>query len=438
MAERQLSEPGPVVVLDDDPTGTQSASGARVLLDTSDAALRSWFGTHEPSSVYVLTNSRALTGADAQAIVGRIARVVDAEWPGTELVLRGDSTLRGHVGEEYLGVARGSTPVLLLAPAMPGAGRVTLDGHHYLLRGGRRVSLDETEYAADPDLGYGDAHLLRWAEQRSGGLFKAREGVVVTLSDLRAGGGGAVSAALGLLAHLGRPAVCAVDAETDEDVGRIAEGLTRARQERIDVVVRCAPPLAAILAGCTATTAPPAPAVDGRVLVVAASYVPLSTEQLEAYDQRYPGTTVVADLHALIAAPGAEQDRLAVELSKIWRTNRVAALVTPRAIPQGPVIPRGIAIARNLAGTLTRLAEKPSVVVAKGGVTSAVTARNGLHASSATVLGPLRPGIALWSLQTPGSATLPYVVFPGNVGERETLADLVCQLIGARDARSVH
>jgi uncharacterized protein YgbK (DUF1537 family) len=49
----------------------------------------------------------------------------------------------------------------------------------------------------------------------------------------------------------------------------------------------------------------------------------------------------------------------------------------------------------------------------------------------AVVLGQVRPGVPVWRLgpetRFPG---LPYVVFPGNVGGPETLAEIVAELRG--------
>ena len=105
-------------------------------------------------------------------------------------MLRGDSTLRAHLWEEYDAlravVAPGRADVpLLLVPALPAAGRVTVDGVHLLERDGERVPLDRTEYARDGALAYSDAELGRWADERSGGRLAAADAVDVPLERLR-------------------------------------------------------------------------------------------------------------------------------------------------------------------------------------------------------------------------------------------------------------
>ena len=141
-------------------------------------------------------------------------------------MLRGDSTLRGHVLEEYLGVrdvvAPSGWPVLLLVPALPSAGRITVGGVHLFDRDGRRTPLHETEYARDGVFAYASARLLEWADERSGGLFRAGAGRELHLDVLRSRGPAAVTEALLALAATGDPVVFAPDAETvdDLDAGR--------------------------------------------------------------------------------------------------------------------------------------------------------------------------------------------------------------------------
>ena len=144
-------------------------------------------------AVHLVTNTRALPADRVQPLVEGAARASLEGVPTARIVLRGDSTLRGHLLEEYLGVrsviAPAGWPVLLLVPALPSAGRVTVGGVHLFEREGVRTPLHETEYARDGVFAYDSARLLDWAEERSAGLFgwRRRE---LSLDGVRAGGGG--------------------------------------------------------------------------------------------------------------------------------------------------------------------------------------------------------------------------------------------------------
>ena len=88
-----------VVVLDDDPTGTQTVHNVPVLTEWSAGSLRSELA-HRTPVFFILTNSRSLALPAAQALnteIGRnlvaAARAVNRDFV---VVSRSDSTLRGH------------------------------------------------------------------------------------------------------------------------------------------------------------------------------------------------------------------------------------------------------------------------------------------------------------------------------------------------------
>jgi len=68
---------------------------------------------------------------------------------------------------------------------------------------------------------------------------------------------------------------------------------------------------------------------------------------------------------------------------------------------------------------------RPSVLLVKGGITSAVTLKVGVGAAEAEVLGPVEPGVSRWGAHWPDGAPLDYLVVPGNVGDDDLLARLV-------------
>jgi len=229
------------VVLDDDPTGTQSATGVRVLLRWDAERLSAALA--DVDAVYLQTNSRAVDEAAAVALCHRIREQIGvaAERLGepVQVVLRGDSTLRGHVFAET-DVFVTDEPILFL-PAFPAGGRVTVDGTHYVEVDGRRVSAEQTEYAQDPVFGFGHGDLVGYVREQGN-----RDAVTVPLAAVRETRGRAVADAL-LAASAG--VVVAPDAETDADVDLVHAGLRDARERGGRVVVRCAAPLAARCAG---------------------------------------------------------------------------------------------------------------------------------------------------------------------------------------------
>lgn len=428
-------DPLPLVVLDDDPTGTQAVACVPVLLEW-DAELVARVASNA-SAVHLLTNSRAFPPDRAYALTRDGAEAAVAALGSPRLALRGDSTLRAHLLEEYRAVCDAAypdrTPPLLLVPALPHAGRITIDGVHLLERDGRREPLHETEYATDPNFAYPDARLIQWADDRSDGFFRRETGREIPLERLRTTAGRAVRDELLSLARSGVPGVCAPDAETLDDLVLIARGLRDAEAAGTDVVIRCAPAFAGVAAGTLARARVAPPTAGGRLLVVCGSWVPSSSSQLATLLQAHPDAHVEVDVLALASTrPDREVERAAAEASRLLAAEKLAVVSTPRSRPKGTEdFEAGQRIASNLARIVPHLEPPPEVVLAKGGITSHVTAHIGLGARSGLVLGPLVDGVALWRLDGADGRAVHYVVFPGNVGTERTLLDVVDLILSA-------
>ena len=293
--------------------------------------------------------------------------------PAARFALRGDSTLRGHVLEEYLALRDAtmpaSQPILLLAMALPSAGRVTVGGVHWLESDGRRIALHETEYARDEAFGYQSARLLDWAEERTSGLLRAAAGRELGLDDLRDGGADLVAENLVALGGEGRAAAFAPDAETAEDLALIAAGLDRALELGAQVIVRAAPAFVGVASGTTALGFAPPPRADHGILVVCGSYVPTTTRQLERLLEARPGNLIEVDVEALDSKwPEAEIERAARSADERLARTGLAVVATPRERPAGlRTLEAGERIALNLALIVQRLARRPRTIVAKGG-----------------------------------------------------------------------
>ena len=126
------------------------------------------------------------------------------------------------------------------------------------------------------------------------------------------------------------------------------------------------------------------------------------------------------------AAPSPEVERAASAASALLRAGPLAVLTTPRRRPAGTEsLEAGQRISAGLARTAGSVTPAPACVVAKGGITSCVTLRDGFGATEADVVGPLMPGVSLWRAED-----LDYVVVPGNVGDENLLAEVFERVLG--------
>jgi uncharacterized protein YgbK (DUF1537 family) len=230
---------------------------------------------------------------------------------------------------------------------------------------------------------------------------------------------------------LRRPIAVAIDAETAGDIEAIAAGVEQAMFETGDFIVRCGPALAGALAGATATQRVRLPDASS-VLVVCGSYVPQSVRQLAALSDRFPTAVVTVAPSTLAEAESGAISNIAVRLIKSLDDGGLAVLAVDGPPPAGLTdLAQGMQIARGLSALLRAADRVDALVVLKGGVTSAVALRSGLHAKEADIVGPVVPGVALWRIREPHERSC--LIVPGNVGSDELLVDLVDQaLSGSR------
>jgi uncharacterized protein YgbK (DUF1537 family) len=413
------------VTLDDDPTGTQAMRGVPLVLDWSGGALERALADGAPA-VHMLTNTRALPAREAFAQTRAAAAAALAAAPRAHLLLRGDSTLRAHFREEAEALAEvaypGATPIVVVAPSLPAAGRVTCGGVHYVDQPSGRQPIATTEYASDGVFSYASSRLLDWAEERSYGLFRASDGGEVHLAALRARGGAQVEHQIDQLASRGVPCVLAIDAENDDDVALAAEGLNAALRAGLPLVIRCSPAFAAAIEGNWSQSLEPPPSGGAGTLVICGSYVEASTRQLATLARARPGSLVTVDVVRLAGGSAeGEIDRVARASTELIAKSGLAVVATPRQRPSGLMdLASGARIAGGLAGVVAQMQPRPGVVISKGGITSAVVARHGLAAELAQVIGPIASGVALWRCN--GQAL---IVVPGNVGDENLLSEIV-------------
>ncbi|MEY3767165.1 MAG: hypothetical protein RLZZ11_232, partial [Cyanobacteriota bacterium] len=174
MAERRK-----VIVLDDDPTGSQTVHSAPLLLRWDAESLRR--GLQHPSPVlFVLANTRALEPEVARQRIQEICRTLrplleEAQAAGELdrwlIVSRGDSTLRGHFPVEVDAIAAelGPFDATLLAPAFLPGGRTTRGGVHYL----HGEPVHGTAFARDRLFGFSTSDLAAWVEEKTAGRINA-------------------------------------------------------------------------------------------------------------------------------------------------------------------------------------------------------------------------------------------------------------------------
>lgn len=433
-----------IVVLDDDPTGVQTVHDVAVLatwsIDELTAELR-----YPATCFFILTNSRSLAESDAAALNREIAANLREASARTGrpfvIVSRSDSTLRGHFPAETdaLAAALGVVDGVILCPVFFEGGRITVDDVHYLREGERFVPVGETEFARDAAFGYAASNLREWVAEKSGGSIEPEHVASISIQDLRVGGPLRVA---GILRQTiaGRPIV--LNAACYADLEIAALGAMMAEDTGTRLIYRTGASFVRARAGITARpqltradllgTGTP-PYVPGMVVV--GSHVKRSTEQLRELLTLSNVAPIEVDVREIVKDAGG-RDRLIAEATSAV-TAALSMGLTPVVFTSRDVAPVGredsLIISRSVSDALVRIVRavdrRPGFIIGKGGITSSDIGTKALGARRAVVLGQIRPGVPVWRLgQESRFPDLPYVVFPGNVGGPETLAEIVAEL----------
>ncbi|MCL6429237.1 MAG: hypothetical protein K6V36_00070 [Anaerolineae bacterium] len=436
-----------VVVLDDDPTGTQTVHAVPILAGWTVSELAE--ALREPGTTfYVLTNSRSLPEGEAVALAQDIAGNLAAasRLAGREFVVvsRSDSTLRGHFPAEVDAVADALESRLgmrfdgtLIVPFFLEGGRYTIGDVHWVAQGDQLVPAADTEFARDPAFRYHESNLRRWVEEKSGGGIPASRVQSITLEMLRCAGPAAATKAL-LEARDRAPIV--VNAAAYRDLEVLVAGLLDAERAGKHFLYRTAASFVRVRGliperGLLSAEELYLPHADrGPGLVVVGSHVQRSSVQLRALLE-LPQLQVLelSVPEVLDAAQRAEAlTNLAKAAAAGLRAGHDVVIATSRRVIAGADPEDSLAIARAVSAALCEVTRRvldharPAFVVAKGGITSSDLATRALGVRRALVLGQVQPGVPVWRLGDESSLPgVPYIVFPGNVGGPETLRLIV-------------
>ncbi|MGP9783935.1 four-carbon acid sugar kinase family protein [Glutamicibacter sp. AOP12-B1-11] len=440
-----------LVVLDDDPTGTQSVSNLPVLTSWDVADFRWAFGLRldgeRALAVYVLTNTRSLDSADAAERNAQIVAAASQAAAEAGITLgfasRSDSTLRGHFPLETDTIAatlrdidaQNAVDAVLMVPAFGDAGRLTVGGEHYMRTGGGELAkVSATEFAKDATFGFSTSYLPDYVAEKTGGRVAASDVLVLDLDTIRSGAQGIA----GKLAQTKNAQVATADIVTENDMRALAEGLELAEAAGTRVLYRVGPPFVRARIGQDMrqplSTEEIFAGNDAGMrtaggLIVVGSHVGVTTRQLADLTAQHANATVI-ELEVPTILSEQSESYLAAKAAEIGTALATQDVIvhTSRTLVKTADAAESLEIARTVSAAVVSVVNRilhstpPRFVIAKGGITSSDVAAHGLEIRHAIVRGPMLPGIvSLWESVDGPAAGIPYVVFAGNVGDDSSL-----------------
>ncbi len=440
-----------IVVLDDDPTGVQTVHDVSVYTGWDEESMEDAF-REEKSLFYILTNSRGLTREETTALHHEITAAVDAAAGKTGkeyfFISRSDSTLRGHfpletmlLKEDYEKMTGSKVDGEILCPFFPEGGRYTIENVHYVKYGDELVPACETEFAKDKTFGYSAYTMPEYIEEKTGGAYKAEDVTCISLEDIHSLNYDAVEEQLMAVKDFGKVIVNAV---SYEGVMVFCTAMFRAMAKGKTFMFRTAAGIVKVMGGISdqpLLTRKDMVTLESRNggIIVVGSHTAKTTAQVEELKKLTEIEFIELDATKVRdeAAFAAEVDRCLAKEEECIRNGRTVCCYTTRALITADTgdkedeLRLSVRISDAVQSLVGRLSVTPAFVIAKGGITSSDVGTKALAVKKANVLGQIRPGIPVWQTGPESKfPRTPYVIFPGNVGEAETLREAVEVLCG--------
>ena len=431
-----------IIVLDDDPTGSQTVHGCLLLMQWDVDTLR--LGLQDDSPIFfVLTNTRSLPPESAASVTREVCQnlklALAAENVTDFLVVsRSDSTLRGHYPIETDAIAQelGPFDAHFLVPAFFEGGRITRDSVHYLIIDGVPTPVDETEFARDSVFSYHHSYLPKYVEEKTQGRISAESVTRFLLDDIRAG-------SLERLLKLSHNQCAVVDGEIQQDLNSFAVDVLTAASQGKRFLFRSA---ASILTALAAL--PPQPIAAENMAeyvragkpgaIIVGSHVKKTTQQLQALLQVEGTAGIEVDVARLLDDGVKESDQLLTEIlssiKAVHDSGKTPVVYTSRQeLSFKDVKTRlefGVKVSGLLMDIVRGLPADIGFLISKGGITSNDVLSTGLSLNSARLLGQILAGcsMVITTSEHPLFPNLPVVLFPGNVGDADALGTVYKRL----------
>jgi uncharacterized protein YgbK (DUF1537 family) len=449
IASRSQSSGKWLVILDDDPTGSQSVQNIPVVTSWTRVDL-AWAFEQTTKAFFILTNSRAMNDDQARQVLTEVIESVEAtaKEMGAEysFMMRTDSTLRGHYELEsnlLLGQAKTSShpyDLMIFVPAYLDAGRITLLDVHWVKSGQHFIPVAHTDYAKDPAFCFYSSNLRDYVQERTGNRVSAQSVVSISLEDIRQGGVDAIAAKL-IASNACETFIVNATSESDLDIVALAS--IQAEEQGKRILYRTGPSFVASRLGLPGR--PPLSHDEifaghqrsGRGLIVVGSHVEITTRQLAEVYRRTSNLKVIEVDVALLLKPetaNLEIERC-VKQSVQQLANSEVLVATSRRIISGSGSSDSLRISQLISSALVEITRRALAgadvawLIAKGGITSSDILTEAVEARRAIVAGQLFPGIvSVWVNQDQSNSRLtglPLVVFAGNVGDESNLASAI-------------
>lgn len=427
-----------LVVLDDDPTGMQTVHGCLVITQWNKSICKTALSDVVPF-FFVLTNTRSMLSDDAkttiQSVVNNVTDVAAQMDIKLLFLLRSDSTLRGHFPLELETVIETINQPIdgrFFIPAFFEGNRITKNDIHYIEKEKNTlIPCDQTEFANDSLFGYKSSHLPTYIRHKTEGFCAS--------SDIKSISGELFSdseehSLKKFLDDVTNGEYIIVNTQSYSQLDTLSHALHTALQQNKNFIFQTS---ASFVKSFTQTKdqqfITPSPINKNPGLIVVGSHVEKTTLQLEVLLQEPNIEGIPVNISDVCDSTDILVSEIVAKIVTCKKNKKTPVLFTPRKEITFKNSEDRIRFGDLISNIFLRIFQSfpytPSFLIAKGGITSHDVLAKYLKVPSVRVLGQVAAGVPVVELPEKHVwAKLGYVIFPGNVGNVNSMRDVFRQI----------
>ncbi len=436
------------VVIDDDPTGSQTVHDCLLLLKWDCSTLIKGFES-KSNLFFILANTRSLSENDAkltiEEICNNLKRVIASQAYEEEIIFisRGDSTLRGHnfLEPNVLNICLGPFDATFHIPAFIEGKRLTINGSHFV----DKTPINQTMFAKDKIFGYETSNVKNLLFQKSKSQINIEDIQNLLFSDVEILNAEENNIVFQKLKNLKNNQHVIVDVENYSQLNKFSLVIKKLTKQKKFLFRTAASFISAI------SEKKSVPQIETffsnlRIrnkeksflpgLIIVGSFVELSTIQLENLLEISNCNPIELDVFEFFRITSSEhnqrlrnlfKNKFLTEIRFSFDNGQTPVLFTSRkfmSLDYSEQFNFYNSLACFIAELVADLKYEIGYLISKGGITTNLILSNGLNADYVYLQGQILTGISVVTYDLKNDEKLPIVTHPGNIGTKDSLVNI--------------
>ncbi len=436
------------VVIDDDPTGSQTVHDCLLLLKWDCSTLVKGFES-KSNLFFILANTRSLSENDAKLIIEGICKnlkkVIASQAYKEEIIFisRGDSTLRGHnfLEPSALNSCLGPFDATFHIPAFIEGKRLTINGSHFV----EKTPINQTIFARDKIFGYETSNVKNLLFQKSKSQINIDDIQNLLFSDIEILSDAENNIIFKRLKNLKNNKHIIVDIENYSQLEKfslVIKKLTKQKKFLFRTAASFISSISEKKSGPQSETFFSNLRIRNKEksflpgLIIVGSYVELSTIQLKNLLEISNCNPIELDVFEFFKIISSDNDQTRRKLFKnkflkeirfSFKKGETPVLFTSRkfmSLDYSEQFNFYNSLAFFIAELVADLKYEIGYLISKGGITTNVILSNGLNADYVYLEGQILTGISVVTYNLKNDEKLPIVTHPGNIGTKDSLVNI--------------